>query len=66
MVSLMVFNPHKILADVAVQLHKIGSANDAERMRSEVCAVLQVLLDNNPGLTGILPDLCSELETGHF
>jgi hypothetical protein len=63
----------KILTRVAMHLHAIGSANDAEdhnfledatRMRSEARTALNALLAEHQFLDDLLPSLRSELETG--
>jgi gamma-glutamyl phosphate reductase len=63
----------KILTRVAMHLHAIGSANDAEdhnfledatRMRSEACTALNAVLAEHQFLEDLLPSLRSELETG--
>jgi hypothetical protein len=65
----------QVLASVAIRLHQIGSANDAEdhgypedarRLRQEACAALEGLLHDQPFLARLLPGLKDELRSGHI
>ena len=56
-------------------LHLVGSANDAEDrglgreaagMRTRAAAALRALLDDHPVVRDLLPDLATELDTGHI
>lgn len=60
---------------MAVHLHRIGSANDAEDhgysdaaklLRRDACQALRALLDEHPSLSELLPELRQELDTGHI
>jgi len=64
-----------VVAEAALHLQRIGSANDAEdhgyrqdaqRMRRDACAALQALLVGHPFLGALVPRLRQELDSGHI
>ena len=65
----------KVLHQLARELQRIGSANDAadhgyreqaDRMQAEACSSISELLEQHPFLEVLLPKLRGELETGNI